>query len=82
MTNISSSNEVLALDNSKHTFLNRKFDNGTSKETCCYGPDGNVKCLECDMYLETGQKSNCNEVPNKSEGDTVRPPASVFNAAY
>jgi hypothetical protein len=82
LTNISSLNEVLALDNGKHTFLNRKFDNGINKEICCDGPDGNMKCLECDMYLEKGEKSNCKEVPNKSEGDTVRPPASVFMQAY
>jgi len=79
LTNTSSLNGVFALDNSGYTFLDCVYDNGTNKEICCDGSDGNVKCLECDMNLETGEKSDCKEVPNKSEGKTVRPPDSVLD---
>jgi len=79
LTNTSSLNGVFALDNGGYTFLDCVYDNGTNKEICCDGPDGNVKCLECDVNLETGEKSNCKEVPNKSEGKTVGPPGSVLD---
>jgi hypothetical protein len=74
-------NGAMALDNGgEYTFLDCVYDNGTNKETCCDGPDDNIKCLECDVDLNTGQKSNCKEVPNKSEADTnPRIPDSVFD---
>ncbi len=80
LTNTSALNGVLAVDNSGYGFLDCSYDNGTNKETCCDGPSDNIKCTECDVNLETGQKSNCKEVPNKSEsGKNPRPPGSVFD---
>ena len=77
-----SSNGAMALDNSGYTFLDCVYDNGTNKETCCDGPDDNIKCLECNVDLNTGQKSNCKEVPNKSEaGKNPRIPDSVFDGS-
>lgn len=73
-------NGTMALDNSGYTFLDCVYDNDTNKETCCDGPDDNIKCLECDVDLNTGQKSNCKEVPNKSEtSENPRIPDSVFD---
>ncbi len=73
-------NGAMALDNGGYTFLDCVYDNDTNKETCCDGPDDNIKCLECDVDLNTGQKSNCKEVPNKSEaGKNPRIPDSVFD---
>ena len=69
MTNTSALNGVMALDNPSYTFLDCSYDNDTNKETCCDGPDDNIKCLECDVNLNTGQKSNCKEVPNGREGN-------------
>ena len=68
LTNISALNGVLAADNSGYGFLDCSYDNDTNKETCCDGPSDNIKCTECDVNLETGQKSNCKEVPNALEG--------------
>jgi hypothetical protein len=77
----SSLNGAMALDNGGgYTFLDCVYDNGTNKETCCDGPDDNIKCIECDVDLNTGQKSNCKEVPNKSEsGKHPRLPDAVFD---
>lgn len=73
-------NGAMALDNGGYTFLDCVYDNDTNKETCCDGPDDNIKCLECDVDLNTGQKSNCKEVPNKSEtSENPRIPDSVFD---
>lgn len=73
-------NGAMALDNGGYTFLDCVYDNDTNKETCCDGPDDNIKCLECDVDLNTGQKSNCKEVPNKSEtSENPRIPGSVFD---
>jgi len=68
LTNTSALNGVLAVDNSGYGFFDCSYDNGTNKETCCDGPSDNIKCIECDVNLETGQKSNCKEVPNEREG--------------
>ena len=68
LTNTSALNGVLAVDNSGYGFFDCSYDNGTNKETCCDGPDDNIKCIECDVDLNTGQKSNCKEVPNALEG--------------
>ncbi|HYG00271.1 MAG TPA: hypothetical protein VD815_09270 [Candidatus Saccharimonadales bacterium] len=74
-------NGAMALDNGGYTFLDCVYDNDTNKETCCDGPDDNIKCLECDVDLNTGQKSNCKEVPNKSEtSENPRIPDSVFDS--
>jgi hypothetical protein len=79
LTNTSVLNGVMAADNSGYTFLDCSYDNGTNKETCCDGPDDNIKCLECDVNLETGQKSNCKEVPNARESKTDRNIGSVLD---
>lgn len=68
LTNTSALNGVLAVDNSGYGFFDCSYDNGTNKETCWDGPSDNIKCIECDVNLETGQKSNCKEVPNEREG--------------
>ena len=73
-------NGAMALDNGGYTFLDCVYDNDTNNEPCCDGPDDNTKCLECDVDLNTGQKSNCKEVPNKSEtSENPRIPDSVFD---
>ena len=45
---------------------------------CCDGTDDNLKCLEWDADLQTGQKYNCKLVPAKSENiqstDLVKKP--------
>ena len=79
LTNTSSLNGVMALDNPGYTFLDCSYDNDTNKETCCDGPDDNIKCLECDVDLNTGQKSNCKEVPNGREGKIDRNIGSVLD---
>ena len=79
LTNTSSLNGVMALDNPSYTFLDCSYDNDTNKETCCDGPDDNIKCLECDVDLNTGQKSNCKEVPNGREANNGRDLGSVLN---
>ena len=68
LTNTSALNGVMAADNSGYGFFDCSYDNDTNKETCCDGPGDNIKCIECDVNLETGQKSNCKEVPNALEG--------------
>jgi len=68
LTNTSALNGVMAVDNSGYGFFDCSYDNGTNKETCCDGPDDNIKCIECDVNLQTGQKTNCKEVPNALEG--------------
>ena len=79
LTNTSALNGVMAVDNSGYGFLDCSYDNDTNKETCCDGPDDNIKCTECDVNLETGQKSNCKEVPNALEGKNGRNLGSVFD---
>jgi hypothetical protein len=69
LTNTSALNGVLAADNSGgYGLFDCSIESGTNKETCCDGPDDNIKCIECDVDFETGQKSNCKEVPNEREG--------------
>ena len=63
---------VMAADNNGYGFLDCSYDKDTNKETCCDGPSDNIKCTECDVNLETGQKSNCKEVPNALEGKNGR----------
>lgn len=79
LTNASALNGVMALDNSGYTFLDCSYDNDTNKETCCDGPDDNIVCLECDVDLTTGQKSNCKQVPNEREVKNGRDLGSVFD---
>ncbi len=79
LTNTSALNGVMAADNSGYGFLDCSYDNGTNKETCCDGPSDNIKCTECDVNLETGQKSNCKEVPNALEGKNGRNLGSVLD---
>lgn len=68
LTNISALNGVLAADNSGYGLFDCVYDNDTNKETCC----DRIKCTECDVNLETGQKSNCKEVPSALEGKNGR----------
>ncbi len=68
LTNTSALNGVFAADNSGYGFFDCTIESGTNKETCCDGPDDNIKCIECDVDFNTGQKSNCKEVPNEREG--------------
>ncbi len=68
LTNTSALNGVMAADNSGYGFFDCSFESTTNKETCCDGPDDNIKCIECDVNLQTGQKTNCKEVPNALEG--------------
>ncbi len=68
LTNTSALNGVLAADNSGYGFFDCSFESTTNKETCCDGPDDNIKCIECDVNLQTGQKTNCKEVPNALTG--------------
>jgi hypothetical protein len=49
-----------------------------NKEICCEGIDDNLKCLECDADLQTGQKYNCKEAPARSEDVQ---PADLVKAA-
>jgi hypothetical protein len=72
LTNTSASNGVFAADNGGgYGFFDCTIESGTNKETCCDGPDDNIKCIECDVDFDTGQKSNCKEVPNEREGKNV-----------
>ena len=68
LTNTSALNGVLAADNSGYGFFDCSFESTTNKETCCDGPDDNIKCIECDVNFQTGQKTNCKEVPNSLAG--------------
>ena len=79
LTNTSALNGVFAADNSGYGFLDCSYDNGTNKQTCCDGPSDNIKCTECDVNLETCQKSNCKEVPNALEGKNGRNIGSVLD---
>jgi len=80
LTNASSLNGVFAADNGGYTFFDCVFDNDKGTEICCDGPDDNIKCLECDVDLTTGQKSNCHEVPNTPKsGKNIQTPGSVFD---
>ena len=67
LTNTSALNGVLAVDNSGYGFFDCSFESTTNKETCCDGPDDNIKCIECGVNIQTGQKTNCKEVPNGRE---------------
>lgn len=77
LTNTSSLNRAMALDNGGgYTLFDCSYDNDTNKETCC----DDVKCLECDVDLDTGNKSNCKEVSNKLEsGKNHRIPDTIFD---
>ncbi len=77
LANTSSLNRAMALDNGGgYTLFDCSYDNDTNKETCC----DNVKCLECDVDLDTGVKSNCKQVPNKSaSGKDSRIPDKGFD---
>jgi hypothetical protein len=48
---------------------------------CCDGMDDNLKYLECDAEIQTGQKYNCKEVPARSEdvqpADLVKKPQGI-----
>jgi hypothetical protein len=81
LTNTLTLNGAQALDNGGgYAFLDCVYDNGTNKEICCDGPSDNIKCMECDVNLETGQKSNCKQVPNKAESSkNPKLPGSVFD---
>lgn len=52
-----------------------------NKEICCDAIDDNLKCLECDADLQTGQKYNYKEVPARSEdvqpADLVKKPQGI-----
>ena len=68
LTNTSALNGVFAADNSGgYGLFDCSIESGTNKETCCDGPDDNIKCIECDVDFETGQKTNCKEVSNERE---------------
>jgi hypothetical protein len=80
LTNTSALNGVFAADNGGgYGFFDCTIESGTNKETCCDGPDDNIKCIECDVDFDTGQKSNCKEVPNEREGKNVPKLGSLNN---
>lgn len=80
LTNTITLNRVLAANNSPgYGLFDCTIESGTNKETCCDGPDYNIKCIECDVDFETGQKSNCKEVPNEREGKNTPNLGSLNN---
>lgn len=80
LTNTITLNGVLAANNSPgYGLFDCTIESGTNKETCCDGPDDNIKCIECDVDFETGQKSNCKEVPNEREGKNTPNLGSLDN---
>ena len=78
MSNTSVQSGVYAADPGEKPLSNCVYDNDKIKEICCDGTDDNLKCLECDADLQTGQKYNCKEVPARSEdvqpADLVKKP--------
>ena len=57
------------------------YDNDKNKEICCDSSNNTLKCLECDVYIQTEQKYNCKEVPPKSNdvqpADLVEAPQNL-----
>ena len=81
MSNTSIQSRVYAADPSGKPLFNCVYDSDKNKEVCCEGIDDNLKCLECDADLQTGQKYNCKEVPARSEDvqptDLVKAPQDL-----
>ena len=81
MSNTSVQGGVYAANPSGKPFFNCAYDRDKNKEICCDGIDDNLKCLECDADLQTGQKYNCKEVPPRSEdvqpADLVKKPQGI-----
>jgi hypothetical protein len=74
LANTSPLNDAFAVDNGGYGLFDCSFDNDKGTETCCDDAGGKVKCLECDVNLTTGEKSNCREVDNTGNpGKNIRP---------
>ena len=74
LANTSPLNDAFAVDNGGYGLFDCSFDNDKGTETCCDDAGGNVKCLECDVNLTTGEKSNCREVENTGKpSKNIRP---------
>jgi len=57
------------------------YDTDKNKEICCDSSNDNLKCLECEVDLQTEQKYNCKEVPASTNdvqpADLVKAPQNL-----
>ncbi len=58
--------EIFAADPGGKPLYDCTYDNDKNKEICCDSSNNSLKCMECDVDLQTEQKYNCKEVPPKS----------------
>jgi hypothetical protein len=67
--------EIFAAEPGGKALFDCTYDNDKNKEICCDSSNNTLKCIECDVDLQTEQKYNCKEVPPKS--NDVQPPDLV-----
>ena len=67
--------EIFAALPGEKALFDCTYDNDKNKEICCDSSNNTLKCIECDVDLQTEQKYNCKEVPPKS--NDVQPPDLV-----
>ena len=73
--------ETFAADPGGKPLFDCTYDNDKNKEICCDSSNNTLKCIECDVDLQTEQKYNCKEVPPKSNdiqpADLVEAPQNL-----
>ena len=58
--------EIFAAEPGGKALFDCTYDNDKNKEICCDSSNNTLKCLECDVDIQTEQKYNCKEVLPKS----------------
>ena len=73
--------ETFAADPGGKPLYDCTYDNDENKDICCDSSNNSLKCMECDVDLQTEQKYNCKEVPPKSNdiqpADLVEAPQNL-----
>ena len=58
--------EIFAAVSERKALFDCTYDNDKNKEICCDSSNNTLKCMECNVDLQTEQKYNCKEIPPKS----------------
>jgi hypothetical protein len=73
--------EIFAALPGEKALFDCTYDNDKKKEICCDSLSNALKCMECNVDLQTEQKYNCREIPPKSNdvqpADLVEAPRNL-----
>ena len=81
LSELLSSNGDFCCNPSGKALFDCTYDNDKNKEICCDSSNNTLKCMECNVDLQTEQKYNCKEIPPKSNdaqpADLVEAPQNL-----